>query len=42
MTRMSLAELKLLPDEQLMVQLQAGVDDALAVLLSATTVWFSL
>jgi RNA polymerase sigma-70 factor, ECF subfamily len=29
---MSLAELKLLTDEQLMVQLQAGVDDALAVL----------
>jgi RNA polymerase sigma-70 factor, ECF subfamily len=32
MTSMSLAELKLLADEQLMVQLQAGVDDALAVL----------
>jgi RNA polymerase sigma-70 factor, ECF subfamily len=32
MTRMSLAELKLLADEQLMVQLQAGVDDALAIL----------
>lgn len=29
---MSLAELKLMTDEQLMVQLQAGVDDALAVL----------